>query len=304
MSKIIFLILTFVILAQSSFLKKKHNSRALSSVITNCSNIIVLSNQNKFIRLFNIQKDNNSVATYADITLKSDHLSTKDLWCKWEDGRIQNIDTELYLNVHGPGRVCWAKDTCEWATQVDAYYTNGSEYFWTDTQIEVEGKELHLLGAMGRSLASYETYVNLAVTDINSKSQQWAFNKYCRNKMYLINFGSNTPLNLIDVVNDSEGNADSGTLSLSATYDHWCWQEEDKKIRHYQTGLCLEVDGSNVGAVECAEGTQWTVTIEQRNSLGYRRLVANGLSLSGAANAVSMSTSIDSTSQLWIFHQQ
>lgn len=129
--------------------------------------------------MINISYDNDKVAKYADLRLDPDNTATTS-WCKLDDGRIQNVETGLYLNVHGPGKVCWSRYSCEWATQVDAYYTQGTTWIWNEVPVDItvdgEIRHYHQLQAMGRNLMAYpDKTVNLGVMEDGNKAQLWAF---------------------------------------------------------------------------------------------------------------------------------
>ena len=167
-----------VLLSQAKNLVKR--SHSLSKDFS-CDHPFVLINwqYNLPLTLINISADNQHVAKYADLQLDQTNTATTS-WCKLANGRIQNVETGLYLNVHGPGLVCWARDSCEWATQVDGYYTQGTTWIWKDVPISVTERRntrtYHQLQAMGRTLLAYPGgTVNLGVIDNDNKAELWIF---------------------------------------------------------------------------------------------------------------------------------
>lgn len=172
MTKTIFtFLLICVLLSQAKHLLRK--SKSLSKDFSCDHPFVLISWQyNLPLTLINISYDSQNVAKYADLQLDQNNEATTS-WCKLDDGRIQNVETGLYLDVHGPGLVCWAQYSCEWATQVDAYYTEGTSWIWKDA---IAYKTYHQLQTMGRSLTAYSAgTVNLGVTDLTNKAQAWMF---------------------------------------------------------------------------------------------------------------------------------
>ena len=169
MNKIIYFFLLFFIFIQSeAFLQEK-----TSAQIIDCEKpvAIINSGSNLPIYLRDFEYDSQGVAKFAIAALSK--TKQLDKWCVLDDERIQHINSGLYLNVHGPGMVCWAKDTCEWATQIDGYYTKGTSWTWQKTLLS-KGK--YTLGAMGRVLTAFPSgELNLRPVNENAPDgyQQW-----------------------------------------------------------------------------------------------------------------------------------
>lgn len=167
---IIIFVSLLVLTTSKTFLKKKSKSKVA------CEKPFWLLNRGTIrpLYVYNIQKDDQGVARYGDVATSVD-LSHYDKWCDLQDGRIQHIDTGLFLNVHGPGRVCWARDTCEWATQIDAYYVEGTSYKWEKTSSD---ETYYVFQAMGRALTDENDkngYVNLEIIKEGDIYQEWIF---------------------------------------------------------------------------------------------------------------------------------
>lgn len=165
---IIIFVSLLVLTTSKTFLKKKSTAK------TACTSQFFLINRatNRPLYVYNIQKDDQGVARYGDVATSVD-LSQYDKWCDLKDGRIQHVDTGLFLNVHGPGRVCWARDTCEWATQIDAYYEEGTTYEWE--KVKSDGA-YYVFKAMERALTDENNkngYVNLEEISEGNAFQEW-----------------------------------------------------------------------------------------------------------------------------------
>jgi len=173
--KVIFFLIIFVLFSDSKHILKKLTSLKSINKGVSCPQPFVLINwgYNMPLYLTNIVRDSNGIASYADVALDQT-LSTHQQWCYLNDQRIQHIETGLYLDIHGPGEVCWAQDSCEWATQVDAYGSEGTSWTWTNA---IVNNGYHMLEAMGRTLTGYnQGYVNMGVISSGVNAYQlWIF---------------------------------------------------------------------------------------------------------------------------------
>ena len=172
MNKIIYFFLLCLIFNQSYALLKKMISTK-TKTHSACAKPVALLNwgYNLAISLSDIQRDNQGVARYATAILG--HSDPLEKWCVLDDERIQHIDSGLYLNVHGPGIVCWARDTCEWAAQVDGYFDKGTAWNWQKILL---GSGYYTLGAMERVLTAFPSgELNLRLISENGPNvyQQW-----------------------------------------------------------------------------------------------------------------------------------
>lgn len=168
MNKIIYFFLLSLIFIQSEAILKKRNK-----IKDGCEKPVALLNwgYNLAISLKDIQRDAQGVAKSATASLG--YTEPFDKWCVLADERIQHIDSGLYLNVHGPGMVCWAKDACEWAAQVDGYCAEGTAWKWHKILL---GTGYYTLGAMDRVLTAFPSgELNLRPISENGASiyQQW-----------------------------------------------------------------------------------------------------------------------------------
>ena len=173
MTKFIIICLILLIIdIQAVQLHKKHSS---SKKTQRCSNPVSIINRgyNLPLYLYNIQTDDAGVVHYADIALSLTNRNF-DKFCIIGDGRIQHIKTGLYVNVHGPGYFCWARDACEWASQIDGYPTQGTTWFWKDTLFQ---GAFHRLDALGGSMTAYaDGHINLGGTSATENVyQDWIF---------------------------------------------------------------------------------------------------------------------------------
>ena len=171
MHKILYFFLLFLIFIQSeAFLKKRTSAKTKA-----CANPISIINAGNDLPLClkDIQRDSAGVARYATVALGT--TDQTDKWCVLDDERIQHIDSGLYLNVHGLGLVCWARDTCEWAAQVDAYSTKGSAWNWHKIGSETGYNFLSVMERVLTVLSAGE--LNLRPINKNQLSftQQWKF---------------------------------------------------------------------------------------------------------------------------------
>ncbi len=171
MNKIIYFFLLFLIFIQSKALLKKRTSTNTKACTTPVS--IINRGNGLLLSLKNIQRDANGVAQFGTVGLSSTNQNEK--WCVFDDERIQHIDSGLYLNVHGPGIVCWAKDTCEWAAQVDAYPTKGTAWNWHKVVLETGYKFLSTLERVLTVLPTGELNLRPVNENTSTLSQQWKF---------------------------------------------------------------------------------------------------------------------------------
>lgn len=123
--------------------------------------------------------DSQKVAKYADLQLSASTTATTT-WCQLDDKRIQNVETGLYLNVHGPGLFCSAANSCQFSAQVDVYYTQGTSWYWGDVSVTYKTltstATYHQLQTMGRTLIALPGgTVNLGVVDNNNLAELWHF---------------------------------------------------------------------------------------------------------------------------------
>ena len=153
------------------FLAHSHSDNKL------CEHPVSIINRgyNLPIYLYNIQLDTNNVTRYADIALSLTN-SQFDRFCILHDGRIQHYNTGLFLNVHGQGYFCWARDSCTWACQIDAYFTQGTSWFWKDS---VSDGVFHQLNAINGTMTAFPNgFVNIySTSNYLNVYQQWIFHE-------------------------------------------------------------------------------------------------------------------------------